>query len=417
MICTMRIWHKSPQSRSSSVSRTRGQQQHQLQRLPPSSANTPAGPGPIRRPSSPPTFTPSSTTQQHNQNNTDFRKSHSFGGRGLPPVRFGIGQPKRDAELILTSIHNSLEFNTTATAAIGGGCASNTDLEEPIQMSERFQSFGSRSYDGLHRQRPERRSSTLSAQQRSTTNSQAGASKLWDACTPDAANKSGGGTSRGSHGQNRRVRSNQHPQQRKSFVQPSTKDDITIPISDIIKVDMYGEGDTIHRTNITTASHGYLEFTLDNRNGQEVLLAFLKANLSKERMVVDSSSAGTGCNAIPHQTKSSCDETVDSSQSFDVEKFTATRMTDRLQCESFGEKVRRKVGRVFLSIEEGKFQNNESGKFWLDGFAQHGYGGGTKTPRKDNDLSSHTRGFLPFLSFQQSFLSQWILVDAVLVVK
>jgi hypothetical protein len=56
--------------------------------------------------------------------------------------------------------------------------------------------------------------------------------------------------------------------------------DATIPVADIIVVDMNEKGDS-HRTNITTVSNGFFEFTLENRNGQEVLLAFLKTSLPK----------------------------------------------------------------------------------------------------------------------------------------
>jgi hypothetical protein len=118
----------------------------------------------------------------------------------------------------------------------------------------------------------------------------------------------------------------------------------TIPVADIMVVDMYGQGGS-HRTNITTMSNGFLEFTLENRNGQDVLLAFLKASLPKERVMEGSlqrSPSGFSLN------------TECSSRSVDVEAFTASRIAERNQHESFSEKLRREVGRVVSSIEESK---------------------------------------------------------------
>lgn len=116
---------------------------------------------------------------------------------------------------------------------------------------------------------------------------------------------------------------------------------ITIPIADIKVVDMYGAGDS-HRSNITTTSQGYFEFTLESRNGQEVLLAFLKANIPKERV-------------MDGQAKSQASASTRSLESFDVEAFTASRMAERVESESFSEKLRRRVVKVVSSIEESEF--------------------------------------------------------------
>lgn len=130
-----------------------------------------------------------------------------------------------------------------------------------------------------------------------------------------------------------------HASFRDSGKRESAVREITIPVSDIMVVDMYGHGNS-HRTNITTLSKGFFEFTLENRNGQEILLAFLRANLPEERVMEDirlkRSSSGL------------------SSRSFDVEAFTATRMAERIQHETLSEKLKRKVGRVVSSFEESK---------------------------------------------------------------
>jgi hypothetical protein len=126
--------------------------------------------------------------------------------------------------------------------------------------------------------------------------------------------------------------------------------DVIVPVSDIMVVDMYGNGES-HRTNITTMSFGFFEFTLESRNGQEVLLAFLKASLPKERVMEGH---------IPRSPSSFSQHTASTgSKSFDVEAFTASRMAERMSNESFSEKLRRKVGRVVSSFEESKFVNFE----------------------------------------------------------
>lgn len=121
---------------------------------------------------------------------------------------------------------------------------------------------------------------------------------------------------------------------------------IKIPISDILVVE---KGDSsAHVTNLTTMSNGYFEFTMMNRNGQEILLAFLKANLPGERLVQGLS-----------RSRSDVSHSTASSKSVDVEAFTASRITERIKNETFPERVRRKVGRALKSVEECKYQNLE----------------------------------------------------------
>jgi hypothetical protein len=121
--------------------------------------------------------------------------------------------------------------------------------------------------------------------------------------------------------------------------------DFSVPVADIMVVDMFGQGDS-HQCNITTLSHGFFELTMENRNGQDILMAFLNANLPKERVMGGTRKrTGTDC---------SIDTTSTGNASFDVEAFTATRMTERIQSETMSEKLRRKVVRVFSSFEERK---------------------------------------------------------------
>lgn len=123
--------------------------------------------------------------------------------------------------------------------------------------------------------------------------------------------------------------------------------DVTIPVSEIMVVDMFGGGD-VHQCNITTMSKGYFEFTMENRNGQDILLAFLKANVPQERVM----------EALNHRTGSQLSgnsiSTGATGKSYDVEAFTATRMAERMENETMSEKFRRKVFRVFSSFEESE---------------------------------------------------------------
>lgn len=171
------------------------------------------------------------------------------------------------------------------------GCCSG-DLGNPITLSKRFASFGS-------------------------------------ANAPDSFNNN----------------TNASNTERQQPPKPKTLGIVTIPIADIMVVDMYGAGDS-HRANITTMSFGYFEFTLESRNGQQVLLAFLKASVPKERVM---DGQGYGIPRTPSQTSAS-------TRSFDVEAFTASRMAERLESESFSEKLRRRVVKVVSSIEESKFR-------------------------------------------------------------
>ena len=127
--------------------------------------------------------------------------------------------------------------------------------------------------------------------------------------------------------------------------------DFSVPVADIMVVDMFGQGDS-HQCNITTMSHGFFELTMENRNGQDILMAFLNANLPKDRVM--------GGTRKRTETDASVDTTSTGNASFDVEAFTATRMTERIQSETMSEKLRRKVIRVFSSFEERKYTSHAS---------------------------------------------------------
>jgi hypothetical protein len=120
---------------------------------------------------------------------------------------------------------------------------------------------------------------------------------------------------------------------------------VKLPISDIMIVNMHGDSNS-HTINLTTMSLGYFEFTM-NRNGQEILLAFLKANLPIERIM--------GCVPRSRSDVSHGTTSTSGNKSFDVEALTSNKIKNRIENETLSEKVRRKVSRAFASIEDCKY--------------------------------------------------------------
>lgn len=130
-------------------------------------------------------------------------------------------------------------------------------------------------------------------------------------------------------------------------VQKVVPGEITIPISNILVVDVSG-GSDLHVCTITTMSRVHYELTMESRNGQDILQAFLRARLPKDRVI----------EAINHRTSShlSRNSASTTARSFDVEAFTAVRMAERMENETISEKLRRKVVRVFSRIEESTYR-------------------------------------------------------------
>jgi hypothetical protein len=129
---------------------------------------------------------------------------------------------------------------------------------------------------------------------------------------------------------------------------------ITIPMKEIMLIGV-GNGEMAttkrpqHQTNITTVSSGFYELTMENLNGQLVLMAFLKGHLPKGKF--------RECfpnNPLLPRSPSNLTENTQSSKSFDVEAFTANRMAERLQSESVAEKVQRRIHRLVSSLEESE---------------------------------------------------------------
>jgi len=129
-------------------------------------------------------------------------------------------------------------------------------------------------------------------------------------------------------------------------IRPVVVEDIIIPIANMTTVDLYG-GSSQHQCNITTWSRAHYELTMENQNGHDMLEAFLRARLPKERIV----------ETLQHRTNSHLSGNSGSTttkSSFDIEAFTAVRMAERMENETMSEKFRRKAVRVFSSIEESK---------------------------------------------------------------
>ena len=118
---------------------------------------------------------------------------------------------------------------------------------------------------------------------------------------------------------------------------------VAIPMHNILAVEPSHEA---YRTILTVKEKGLFEVSLESRNGMDILLAFLRARLPHERIMDD--------NASLAKSQSSMSQTSRSTKSFDVEAFTASRMAERIQHETLAEKMRRKVGKLVSSLEEGE---------------------------------------------------------------
>lgn len=131
---------------------------------------------------------------------------------------------------------------------------------------------------------------------------------------------------------------------------------ITIPMKEIMLIGV-GNGETAttkkpqHQTNITTISSGFFELTMENLNGQLVLMAFLKGHLPKNKV----KECFPSSNPLLPRSPSNLTQNTQSSKSFDVEAFTANRMAERLQSESVAEKVQRRIHRLVSSLEESEY--------------------------------------------------------------
>ena len=108
-----------------------------------------------------------------------------------------------------------------------------------------------------------------------------------------------------------------------------------IPMSDIVVADLQDA----HLLFLTTLSNGYFEFCFRTANARDMLVAFLNASLSPERIL----------------SQASPEKERDPFCSFDVETLTAKRIEERMRTETLSEKLRRRVAHVALQIGESEY--------------------------------------------------------------
>lgn len=118
----------------------------------------------------------------------------------------------------------------------------------------------------------------------------------------------------------------------------------SIPMSDILVVETYGDHDaaTRYKLNVTTLSLGYFEFDGVTRNGHDILMAFLKASVDPERIIHED----LGDDTIQSQSSQSLG--VDS----DVDTLNARQIKSQVDRETWSEKLSQRVGKVVHSLEE-----------------------------------------------------------------
>lgn len=141
-----------------------------------------------------------------------------------------------------------------------------------------------------------------------------------------------------------------------------------ISLSDVIVVDVDGISSRRRddfsaregcRMNITTVASGYFEFVFQSKNAHDVLLAFLQASLSPERITNGATakallqqkgdaSLSDSDNALGMNASACCDqENYD-----DMENFTAREMKQSLKREGLGDKIRRRFYHIASQLQD-----------------------------------------------------------------
>lgn len=140
-------------------------------------------------------------------------------------------------------------------------------------------------------------------------------------------------------------RINTYPHRNSNNLNPDTRKRKTysLPCSCINTVEKVSSLFRGHRLSFVTGTRGSYELEFENKNGQDIMMAFLQATLEPERFVnVDN-----------------CSKSVDASDTasylstLDVEKLTE-RLAEQESEETMTERLRRSVGRMVSGIEESK---------------------------------------------------------------
>mmetsp|Transcript_39869 Transcript_39869/g.96209 ORF Transcript_39869/g.96209 Transcript_39869/m.96209 type:complete len:299 (-) Transcript_39869:831-1727(-) len=137
-----------------------------------------------------------------------------------------------------------------------------------------------------------------------------------------------------------------HPKMEQQETTQNSIGSVKLSLAEIMIVEQKGQELDNPTIDITTLSSGYYEFTL-NENGRAILLAFLKANLPKERII--------RCNTQIQRTKSDVSKyscSTMGNKTLDVEALTSNKLAERIENETMSEKLGSKVGRAFSSILE-----------------------------------------------------------------
>ena len=130
----------------------------------------------------------------------------------------------------------------------------------------------------------------------------------------------------------------------------------SIPISDILVVETHrrhppssssssvrrhSAATAMHQLSITTRSFGVFELNCDGINGHDILLAFLHASLPTER-IVDHGKDRASSRTIIRPTSSNVS----------MDGFTARKVQERGEQETWPEKLSRRMGKVASSFQE-----------------------------------------------------------------
>ena len=109
----------------------------------------------------------------------------------------------------------------------------------------------------------------------------------------------------------------------------------SIPVHDVIVLDTMGSKSNDNcPIFLTTCRMGYFEFTFLTSNAHDVFMAFLTNSLPSERITCAYS------------------KPLDASSSFDVETLLSSRMHQRVEAETFPERLRRKINFMANRIGE-----------------------------------------------------------------
>jgi len=122
-----------------------------------------------------------------------------------------------------------------------------------------------------------------------------------------------------------------------------------VPCSGIKTVEKVSSLFRGYRIFFATGSRGSYELEFENKNGQDIVMAFLQATLPAERFV-NLSSMTSG--STPSMDGAS-DNNSYLSSTLDVERLTE-RLAERENNETLSEKLRIRVGRMVSSMEESK---------------------------------------------------------------